>query len=133
MTKIGDVGSIDADATIAKGERLADRSPMPVGYKILLIKPKVVSKTASGIAMPDAFVKKEEQGAVVCMVLKVGVMAYADTEKFPTGPWCKEGDFVLIGAYRGSRFSVDGEEFILVNDDMVEGTVLDPRGIGRAV
>jgi co-chaperonin GroES (HSP10) len=126
------VGNIDTSATIEKGESLAERLPDPVGYKLLLIKPKVVDKTASGIEMPDSFKKKEEAGAVVCMVLKVGDMAYKDKDKFPTGAWCKEGDFVLIGAYRGSRFSVDGEEFILVNDDMIEGTVSDPRGIGRA-
>lgn len=126
------VGNIDTNATIEKGESLAERLPDPVGYKLLLIKPKVVDKTASGIEMPDSFKKKEEAGAVVCMVLKVGDMAYKDKDKFPTGAWCKEGDFVLIGAYRGSRFSVDGEEFILVNDDMIEGTVSDPRGIGRA-
>ncbi|CAB4180690.1 GroS Co-chaperonin GroES (HSP10) [uncultured Caudovirales phage] len=125
------IGNIDTEATIERGEKLAERLPEPVGYKLLLIKPKVVDKTASGIEMPDSFKKKEEAGAVVCMVIKVGPMAYMDTEKFPTGPWCTEGDFVLIGAYRGSRFSVDGEEFILVNDDMIEGTVSDPRGIGR--
>jgi co-chaperonin GroES (HSP10) len=126
------IGNIDTEATIESGEKLAERLPDPVGYKLLLIKPKVVDKTESGIEMPDAFKKKEEAGAVVCMVLKTGPIAYKDTVKFPTGPWCEVGDFVLIGAYRGSRFSVDGEEFILVNDDMIEGTVSDPRGIGRA-
>ena len=65
-------------------------------------------------------------------MLKVGDLAYRDEEKFPTGPWCKEGDFVLIGAYRGSRFSVNGKEFVMINDDMVEGVVADPRGINRA-
>jgi len=126
------IGSINAEATKEKGETLAGRLPEPVGYKLLVIKPKVVDKTESGVVVADAFVKREEAGAVVGMVLKVGDMAYKDTEKFPTGAWCKEGDFVLIGAYRGSRFSVDGEEFIMINDDMVEGTVADPRGIGRA-
>lgn len=126
------IGSISVEATKEKGENLADRLPAPVGYKILAIKPKIVDKTESGVVVADTFVKREEAGAVVGMVLKVGDMAYKDTEKFPTGPWCKEGDFILIGAYRGSRFSVDGEEFIMINDDMVEGTVADPRGIGRA-
>ena len=126
------IGSINAEATKEKGETLADRLPEPAGYKLLVIKPKVVDKTESGVVVADTFVKREEAGAVVGMVLKVGDMAYKDTEKFPTGPWCKQGDFVLIGAYRGSRFSVDGEEFIMINDDMVEGTVSDPRGIGRA-
>jgi co-chaperonin GroES (HSP10) len=126
------IGSIDIEATKEKGEGLADRLPDPVGYKLLVIKPKVVDKTESGLVVSSEFVRKEEAGAVVGLVLKVGDMAYKDETKFPTGPWCKEGDFVLIGAYRGSRFSVDGEEFIMVNDDMIEGTVEDPRGIGRA-
>jgi len=80
----------------------------------------------------DSTRKKEEQGAVVGIVLKQGPMCYQDPEKFPSGPWCKEGDFVLLRAYSGSRFSVDGKEFIIVNDDMIEGTVDDPRGINRA-
>ena len=126
------IGSIDIEATKEKGEGLADRLPDPAGYKLLVIKPKVVDKTESGLVVSSEFVRKEEAGAVVGLVLKVGDMAYKDETKFPTGPWCKEGDFVLIGAYRGSRFSVDGEEFIMVNDDMIEGTVADPRGIGRA-
>ena len=65
-------------------------------------------------------------------MLKQGDLCYKDEAKFPTGPWCKEGDFVLIGAYRGSRFMIDGKEFIIINDDMIEGVVEDPRGIGRA-
>jgi co-chaperonin GroES (HSP10) len=64
--------------------------------------------------------------------LKQGPLCYKDESKFPTGPWCKEGDFVLLRAYSGSRFSCDGKEFIIVNDDMIEGTVEDPRGLGRA-
>lgn len=126
------IGNIDTDGTVKNAENLAGRLPDPVGYKLLLIKPKVEETTEGGIIKPADIVKKESAGAVVCMVLKVGDMAYKDEEKFPTGPWCKEGDFVLVGAYRGSRFSVDGEEFIMVNDDMIEGTVQDPRGIGRA-
>lgn len=124
--------SIDIDKTKEKSDSLAQRLPDPVGYKLLIIKPEIEEKTEGGILKPQEFLRKEEAGAVVGLVLKVGPMAYKDEEKFPTGPWCKEGDFVLIGAYRGSRFSVDGKEFIMINDDMIEGTVLDPRGINRA-
>ena len=74
----------------------------------------------------------EEQTTTVLFVVAVGPDAYKDPVKFPSGPWCKEGDFVLLRAYSGSRFSVDGKEFIIVNDDMIEGTVADPRGINRA-
>jgi co-chaperonin GroES (HSP10) len=123
--------NIDTDKTFEKGESLAGRLPMPVGYKLLAIKPKIEEKTEGGIIKTTDVIRKEEAGAVVCLVLKMGDLAYKDEGRFPTGPWCKEGDFILIGAYRGSRFSVDGEEFILLNDDMVEGVVEDPRGIGR--
>lgn len=122
---------IDTSKTLELGEKLSSRVPNPTGYKILAIKPKIEEKTEGGIIKSATHLKREEQGAVVCLVLKLGDLAYKDEVKFPTGPWCKEGDFILLGAYRGSRFSIDGEEFIILNDDMVEGVVEDPRGINR--
>jgi len=126
------VADIDTDKTLDVAEELSDRLPMPIGYKMLVIKPEIEEKSAGGIIKPHEFLRKEEAGAVVGLVLKQGDLCYKDKEKFPTGAWCKEGDFVLIGAYRGSRFSVDGKEFIIINDDMIEGVVADPRGINRA-
>ena len=126
------VADIDTDKTLDVAEELSDRLPKPIGYKMLVIKPEIEEKTEGGILKPHEFLRKEEAGAVVGLVLKQGDLCYKDEEKFPTGPWCKEGDFVLIGAYRGSRFSVDGKEFIIINDDMIEGVIEDPRGINRA-
>ena len=126
------VAAIDAEKTQEAAENLASRVPDPVGYKMLVVKPEINKTTDGGIALADVTTRREEAGAVVGLVLKQGPMCYADTEKFPTGPWCKEGDFVLLRAYSGSRFMIDGKEFIIVNDDMVEGVVADPRGIGRA-
>lgn len=124
--------AIDAEKTQATAAELAQRLPDPVGYKMLVVKPEIEEKSEGGIVYADATRKKEEAGAVVGLVLKQGPMCYTDTAKFPTGPWCKEGDFVLLRAYSGSRFSVDGKEFIIVNDDMIEGVVEDPRGVNRA-
>lgn len=126
------VTNIDMDKTLEKGNELASRLPKPVGYQVLVIKPKIEDKTEGGILKPQEFIRKEETGSVVGLVLEVGDMAYSDTSRFPTGPWCKKGDFVLIGAYRGQRFTVDGEEFVIIHDDMVLATVDDPRGINRA-
>lgn len=126
------VVSIDAEKTQENAERLAQRLPDPVGYKMLIVKPEMNDKTEGGIALAEATTRREEAGAVVGLVLKQGNLCYKDAEKFPSGPWCKEGDFVLLRAYSGSRFSVDGKEFIIVNDDMIEGVVEDPRGINRA-
>jgi co-chaperonin GroES (HSP10) len=124
--------NIDTEQTKVDAAELSSRLPNPVGYQILAVKPTIEEKTAGGIIKPPEFLHKESAGAVVALVIKLGDLAYRDEEKFPTGPWCKEGDFILIGAYRGSRFSVDGKEFIILNDDMVLGTVDDPRGVGRA-
>lgn len=124
--------NVDIEATLKKAEELGDRLPNPVGYQLLVIKPKIEEKTEGGIIKPTEFLRKEEAGSVLGLVLKMGDMAYKDETKFPTGAWCKEHDFVLIGAYRGSRFSVDGEEFTIINDDMILGTIKDPSGINRA-
>jgi co-chaperonin GroES (HSP10) len=125
------VANIDADKTQEHVRNLSSRLPKPVGYQILVAKPKIEDKTEGGILKPQEFLRKEEAGSVVGYVVGMGDLAYADKERFPT-PWCKDGDFVLIGAYRGSRFSVDGEEFVIINDDMILATVDDPRGINRA-
>lgn len=124
--------NIDVEATLKKAEELGDRVPNPVGYQLLVIKPKIEEKTEGGIIKPTEFLRKEEAGSVLGLVIKMGDLCYADSSKFPTGAWCKEHDFVLIGAYRGSRFSVDGEEFTIINDDMILGTVSNPAGINRA-
>jgi co-chaperonin GroES (HSP10) len=65
-------------------------------------------------------------------VMALGPDAYKDTAKFPSGAWCKEGDFVLVRAYTGTRFKIHGREFRIIYDDQVEGTVDDPRGYARA-
>jgi co-chaperonin GroES (HSP10) len=85
---------------------------------------------------PTIFLKKEETATIVGLVLKMGSLAYRDQEKFPDGPWCKEGDFILMRAYSGTRFKVANkeaeQEFRLINDDMVEAIVTEPRVITRA-
>lgn len=126
------VAAIDTAKTQERAENLASRIPTPVGYKMLVVKPELEEKTEGGIIKPHEFLRKEEAGAVVGLVLKQGDLCYKDENKFPTGPWCNEGDFVLLRAYSGSRFTIDGKEFIIVNDDMIEGVVADPRGLNRA-
>jgi co-chaperonin GroES (HSP10) len=66
------------------------------------------------------------------MVLKMGPDCYKDEKRFPSGPWCQEGDFILTRPMAGSRVKIHGREFRLINDDSVEGVVEDPRGISRA-
>jgi len=106
--------------------------PRPVGYKLLCAVPDM-KETYEGttIVRPDAYAQQEAHATVVLFVLDVGDMAYSDKEKFPTGPWCKKGDFVLVRTYAGTRFKVFGKEFRVLNDDQIECVVDDPRGVER--
>jgi co-chaperonin GroES (HSP10) len=117
---------------MSEGQSTATQLPQPQGYKLLCAVPEVEDKFESGILKADSSVRIEEHSTVVLFVIKAGEMAYKDADKFPTGPWCKEGDFVITRAYAGTRLKIHGREFRLINDDMVEAVVEDPRGITRA-
>jgi co-chaperonin GroES (HSP10) len=106
--------------------------PEPKGYRILCAIPQVEDTFKGGILKSDQTRNIEEHATVVLFVLKLGDAAYKDESRFPTGPWCKEGDFILTRAYVGTRFKIHGREFRIVNDDTVEGVVQDPRGYSRA-
>jgi chaperonin GroES len=106
--------------------------PDPKGYKMLIILPEFEEKTSAGIILPGQALEREQTASVVGFVLKMGDLCYKDQNKFPTGAWCKEGDWVLFRAYSGSRIKIHGREFRLANDDTVEAVVDDPRGIYRA-
>lgn len=114
-------------------EDKAKSLPEPTGWKILCVVPDV-SETYenSNIVKADSFMKTEEHATTVLFVLKVGPDAYKDTTKFPSGAWCKEGDFVLVRTYSGTRFKIFGKEFRLLNDDQIDAVVQDPRGLTRA-
>jgi|TARA_S200002703_G_scaffold42819_2_gene37227 chaperonin GroES len=111
--------------------RKAKALPEPVGYRLLIAIPEKEEKTDGGILLPEDMRKREEAASMVGMVLKIGPDAYKDVERFPNGPWCKEGDFILMRSYSGTRIDVHGQEFRIVNDDSVEAVVEDPRGIKR--
>lgn len=108
------------------------RLPVPTGYKILVVLPEIEETTAGGIILTEATLQTESVGACVAQVLRLGPTAYMDERRFPKGPYCKEGDFIIMQPYSGSRFKVDGVEFRLINDDSVEAVVSDPRGVQRA-
>ena len=113
-------------------ESIARKIPEPTGYKLLIKPLEVKEKTDSGIYMPDALKNAEQTASVIGFVVKAGPDAYRDTEKFPNGPYCKEGDFVIFRSYSGTRFKIEKQEFRLINDDTVEAVVSDPRGYTRA-
>ena len=123
----------DAPDASAPAEQKAKSLPEPTGWKLLCVVPDATETFEnSQIVKADAFMKAEEHATTVLFVLKVGPDAYKDTTKFPSGPWCKEGDFILTRTYSGTRFKIFGKEFRLLNDDQVDAVVEDPRGLSRA-
>jgi len=117
-------------ATMDAIER-ATQIPNPSGHKILCALIDVDDTYENGILKADETKRTEELTSPVLFVLKLGVSAYKDAERFPDGPWCKEGDFVLTRPYTGTRINIHGKEFRIINDDQVDGVVMDPRGISR--
>ena len=112
--------------------RSASQLPKPKGYKLLVALPEFEEKTDGGIFIPGKVLESEQTASIVGFVLKMGDIAYGDEKKFPTGPWCNVGDWVLFRAYSGTRIKIHGKEFRLINDDSIEAVVEDPRGIRRA-
>nr|ASN63248.1 co-chaperonin GroES [uncultured virus] len=108
---------------------LIDRMPQPTGWRILILPYKGKAKTESGIFLPDEVQEKKQISTQVGYVLKVGPLAYQDTEKFPSGPWCQEKQWVMFARYAGSRFQIDGGEVRILNDDEILATILDPEDI----
>ena len=113
-------------------EDRATQLPTPSGYRILCAIPDIEKKTTGGIFKADITMQHEELLTTVLFVVKLGPDCYQDERKFPSGPWCKEGDFIFTRPHAGSRLKIHGREFRLINDDSVEGTVEDPRGVSRA-
>jgi len=109
--------------------------PAPTGPKVLIGIPKLQKRTAKGVELPDELINREEAAATIALVVAVGSDAYKDEKMFPSGPYCKQGDWVVMRPYSGTRLRVDGceHEFRLVNDNTIEGTVEDPSFLMRAL
>jgi len=106
--------------------------PEPRGWKILVAMPEVEESTKGGILKATSTMKDEEVSNICGYVLKLGPDAYSDKNRFPSGPWCESGDWVVFRAYSGTRMKMYGKEFRLINDDTVEAVVEDPTGVVRA-
>jgi|TARA_B110000285_G_scaffold152460_1_gene170248 co-chaperonin GroES (HSP10) len=112
-------------------EQKAKQLPDPSGYRILCAIPEIDKEYDSGLVKADITKHNEELLTTILFVMKMGPDCYKDKDRFPSGPWCKEGDFVLVRPHSGSRLKIHGREFRIINDDTVEGLVEDPRGVSR--
>ena len=117
-----------------KDDEKAKQLPTPMGYKILCAIPeaeKEFEESEVGLINADETMRNEEVLTTVLFVVALGPDCYKDEKRFPSGPWCKQGDFVLVRPNSGSRLLIHGREFRIINDDTVEAVVEDPRGIKR--
>ena len=112
-------------------EEKATQLPKPSGYHILCAIPEIEKEHDGGILKADETVRNEELLTTVLFVVDLGPDCYIDKDKFPSGPWCQKGDFILVRPHAGSRLVIHGREFRIINDDTVEAVVDDPRGIKR--
>jgi len=103
--------------------------PVPTGWRILVLPFKGKKKTKGGILYSDEQIERQQLATVCGTVLAMGPDCYKDNEKFPRGPWCKKGDWVIFARYAGSRFKIEGGEVRLLNDDEIIATIKDPEDI----
>jgi len=115
---------------------ILDRLPTPTGWRLLILPFRPPNKTAGGILLSNKTVEEGQIQTVAGYVLKVGPLAYKDAEKFPSGPWCQEKDWVIFARYAGSRLRLNdesdasfGSEERILNDDEILGTILDPNDL----
>ena len=120
-----------AQASVTEDEFEA-QLPIPVGYRLLVAMPQVEEAFEGTELLKSVTTKNHEQiMSIMGVIIDMGMQAYSDKDRFPSGPWCKVGDYVMFRANTGTRFTIDGSEYRLMNDDSVEAVILDPRGIER--
>jgi co-chaperonin GroES (HSP10) len=128
-----DVAAIDLSGILnTTAEEKAKQVPDPATFYLLCVLPDIEEEYESGLIKSGQTIHFEEILSPVLFVVKMGPDAFKDTKRFPSGPSCKVGDFVLVRPNTGTRIKIHGKEFRLINDDSVEGVVQDPRGITRA-
>lgn len=128
-----DVAAVNLSGILnTTAEEKAKQVPDPATFYLLCVLPDIEEEYESGLVKAGQTMHFEEILSPVLFVVKMGPDAFKDTKRFPSGPSCKVGDFVLVRPNTGTRIKIHGKEFRLINDDSVEGVVQDPRGITRA-
>ena len=114
---------------VEQAESLKDHLPKPTGWRIVVLPYRGVQRTKGGIELAKETLDRQQLTTTCAYVLAVGPLAYKGTDKFPDGPWCKEGDWIIFGRYAGARMMIDGGEIRILNDDEILATIKDPEDI----
>ena len=126
-SRLDPVGAVSALPDTDKAKQMPD----PCTYHILCMLPQAQESYDSGLLKADKTMQYEELLSPVLFVAKIGPDAFKDRKRFPSGPSCKVGDFIIVRPNSGTRMKIHGTEWRIINDDSVEAAVDDPRGIGR--
>jgi co-chaperonin GroES (HSP10) len=110
-------------------DSVLDMIPHPTGWRIAILPFRGSKSSKGGILLSDETQKRTQLATNCGYVLRMGSLAYSDQDKFPNGPWCKVGDWIIFGKYAGSRIQIDGGEIRLLNDDEILGLINDPKDI----
>jgi|TARA_X000001388_G_scaffold52259_1_gene37948 co-chaperonin GroES (HSP10) len=122
-----------SEAEAITEEQLEEMLPLPVGYRVLIALPQVKETfDDTDLVKSSQTLHEEHVMSIIGLVVDIGSQAYADKDRFPTGAWCKVGDYVMFRANSGTRFKVADTEYRLMNDDSIEAVVQNPYGISRA-
>jgi len=114
-------------------ETSLEKLPNPTGWRILVMPFKVKEETKGGIIIAQETLDRARVSTQVGYVLKMGDLCYADKDRYPTGPWCAEKQWVIFARYAGSRMEIDGGEIRMLNDDEILGTIDNPEDILHAM
>lgn len=117
----------------AMDESVLDKLPRPTGWRIVVLPFTPPKKSKGGIHLAEQVVERQKIATTCGYVVSTGPLAYADKEKYPDGPWCKKGDWIVFGRYAGARITIDGGEIRLLNDDEVLATIKDPEDLVHTV
>ena len=110
-------------------DKVLERLPDPTGWRLLVLPYRGQGKTKGGVILTDKHMEERGYATVTALVLKMGPECYKNEERFPNGPWCKKGDWIIFGRYAGSRFGIEGGEVRILNDDEIIAVVKDPEDI----
>jgi len=108
---------------------IREHLPQATGWRVIVLPYRGAKKTKGGIELADQTLERQQLTTTCAYVLSVGPLAYKDEAKFPTGAWCKEGDWIIFGRYAGARMAIDGGEIRILNDDEILATIKDPEDI----
>jgi co-chaperonin GroES (HSP10) len=132
MTINFDVQAVDLSGLLNKPvEDKARQVPDPATFHLLCMLPEAQEEYEGGLLKAGQTMQFEELLSPVLFVAKMGPDAFKDEKRFPSGPSCKVGDFVIVRPNTGTRMKIHGTEWRIINDDSVEAVVQDPRGIQR--